>query len=106
MVTYHQISTKDELLDMIGAGNPNPLAIGPKVVEGTLWDGRKVSAAYYKKGPKWLHPDASTLEEIFMSLKPLVPLVDRLLENGKSFVTMMGASDTVCCLEWTIEAKK
>jgi len=89
------------LLDLVGASGPNPSYRGPKVVEATLWDGRKVSASYYK-GPKETNPDARSRFDIFYDVEPLRPLVKHLLESGESFVTDTGSDDMVCTLEWSM----
>jgi hypothetical protein len=90
------------LLDVVGASNPDPSLSGPKVVEARLWDGRIVSARYYKSGPKWNAPDAQTSYDVFYELHQIRPLVEHLLEAGESFVTVTGTSDLVCALEWSI----
>ncbi|PLX28815.1 hypothetical protein C0581_00790 [Candidatus Parcubacteria bacterium] len=101
MRTY-DIANKAQLLDLVGASCPDPSFTGPKVVEATIWDGRKVSASYYR-GKKWETPDAETSYDIFYDVKPLVPFVERMLDSGESFVTITGEDDMVCCLEWSIE---
>ncbi len=103
MQTY-RIETKAQLLDLVGASGPDPSDRGPKVVYATLWDGRVVSASYYK-GDKWQKPDAETDDDIFYDVEPLVPFVERMLEAGEPFVTITGTSDTVCALEWSIETE-
>ncbi len=100
MQTYTATSVA-QLLDIVGASNPNPDDPGPVVVQVRLWDGRKVIASYYD-GPKYHDPDAKVREDLFYELDILVPLVDRLLETGESFVTFTGSHDMVCCLEWSI----
>lgn len=104
MVSY-DAKTRGHLLDIVGASNPNSQARGPVVVTARLWDGRVVRATYYRDGPKYQHPDAEVKEDIFYKVAPLVPLVERLLATGESFVTVTGSSDTVCCLEWSIAAE-
>lgn len=90
------------LIDLVGAGNPNPRDNGPTVVTGNLWDGRVVTATYYR-GPKYQNPDAETREDVFWDDGVLRPLVEKMLEKGESFVTVTGTDDAVCCLEWAIK---
>lgn len=98
----HRIESMGQLLDIVGASGPDGSLRGPKVVRITLWDGRAISASYYK-GPKYQHPDAETEGDVFWDLSPLIPLVERLLATGESFVTVTGTDDMVCALEWSIE---
>jgi len=102
-MTSYTASKMGQLLDIVGASNPDPKARGPVVVEVRLWDGRIVSASYYN-GPKFQKPDAESIYDIFYDVDPLVPLVDRLLQTGETFVTITGDDDMVCCLEWKITA--
>lgn len=85
----------------VGGGNPDPKDKGPVVVEITM-DGNIIRGSYYK-GPKFQTPDAETLNDEFDGIDELLPLVERLLASGESFVTVTGEDDMVCALEWTIE---
>jgi hypothetical protein len=99
---FREARSKAQLLDIVGASNPNPSHPGPVVVAVRLWDGRLVRASYYGNGPKYMTPDAETRSGIFFDIAPLVPLVERLLESGESFVTVTGTHDDVYCLEWSM----
>lgn len=98
----HQAQNAEEVAKIVGLSNQNPSAKGPVVIEVSLWDNRKVTAAYYHEKAKWNSPDAETDEEIFPDITEIKPLVMNLLENSVSFVTMTGAHNKVCSLEWTI----
>lgn len=103
-VEIHEIENKVQLLDMVAAGVSDSKAKGPVVVRATLWDGRIVEGSYHK-GDKFQKPDAETIYDFFCDDEPLKPLVDRLLTDGESFVTVTGEDDMVCCLEWTISSE-
>ena len=45
-------------------------------------------------------PDAENRDDVFIDESPLIPLIERLLEAGESFVTITGTHDMVCALEW------
>jgi len=98
-----EIAGRAHLIGLVAASLTDPKDRGPKVVEATLWDGRIVSATYYR-GPKFRSPDAESRHEIFYDMGPIIPLVDKLLEDGESFVTVTGSHDTVCSLEWSIDS--
>ena len=96
--------TLTDLLDIVGASGPDSQDRGPVVVRTTIWDGRLVSAAYYKDGPKRNSPDVETRGDVFWDTTSLEPFVDRLLDTGESFVTMTGSHDDICVLEWSISS--
>lgn len=99
MQTYNA-SSMNELLEIIGASGPDPSDRGPVVVRVMLEDGRIIEARYYRCEESEL--DARTKYDVFFDVEPLIPFVEKLLSEGKSFVTETGTHDMVCTLKWTI----
>lgn len=93
--------TRDILVETIADGVLDIQDIGPIVFKGILRDGREVRGTYYA-GPKFSNPDAETLDEFFVDLAPLMPLVDKLLETQESFVVLGGLGTAIYCIEWSI----
>ncbi len=100
MKTEHQATNIDQLLDMIGAGVLDPSSTGKNVVTISLWDGRTIYGNYHRCEQDEL--DAETNHDMFMDTTPLVPLVQKLLDESTPFITETGTSDMVCTLRWTI----
>ena len=90
------------LLDMVAAGSLDPSDPGPVVLRINLWDGRVIEARYCRDERKFHNPDAETMEDVFIDEIPLVPLVQKLLEDRTPFVTLTGTDDMVCCIEWVL----
>jgi hypothetical protein len=100
--TEHRAVNIEELLDAIGAGVSDPSYSGKDPVAITLWDGRRVVANFHQCDESEL--DARTICDVFLDITELRPLVDRLLSEGKSFITETGEDDMLCTLIWTIAA--
>ncbi|MFC1687603.1 hypothetical protein ACFL0L_03420 [Patescibacteria group bacterium] len=96
----HTVIDSSQLMDIIGAGNPDPGDPGPIMVEVTLWDGRIARATYYKGSNE---PDVDSPSTVMTDLSPLNNPVNALLNDGTSFVIRMGQSDDTVVFEWTVE---
>jgi len=96
----YPLTTVAGLVDIIGAGNPDPSASGPVVVQATLMEDKRVVKGCYYKGPKT--PDITSKFDVIMDDIALRKHVDALMKDGTSFITETGTSDMVCTLEWTI----
>lgn len=89
-----------QLIDVVGAGNPDPHDSGPVVVEVTLWDGRIVQATYYK-GKLQPHIDFPTT--VITDDSILTGPVNMLLNEGRGFIARGGKSDDTYELLWSIK---
>ncbi|MDD5489394.1 MAG: hypothetical protein PHP25_01790 [Candidatus Moranbacteria bacterium] len=98
-----RVSSLIQLIDVIGAGNPNPSASGPVVVEielqGEIGMSRTVIGSYYEGEKK---PDVTARTDYIADDEALRPFIQKLITRGESFITETGSSDMVCTLEWTI----
>lgn len=96
----YQANSVPQLIDFIGAGNPDSSFSGPVVAEIVLWDKRVVRASYYHGS--YETADISVNDSVIMDDDVLAPFVLRLLSSGESFRVLTGESDETCFLEWTI----
>lgn len=91
------------LIDAVGAGCYDPTAKGPVVVRLELWDDRVVTASYYRR-EEGETPDIDCQDEIIWDDATIRPFAENLINEGKSFVTETGTSDTVCTLKWELQS--
>ena len=99
-----QAENFSQLLEIVGDSMPNQNDPGSVAVEGMLWDGSVVLATYHQL-PKSQQPDAETIHKFFRDLSPLIDLVQNLLLTRKTFITVTGSGDNVCCLKWSLADK-
>lgn len=87
----------DELLDIVGAGNPDPTNNREVIAFVTLWDGRKITASY----PLTKRiPDVETNDPVIYENNVLRPFVDRLLNEEVPIVIKTGTDENECTLVW------
>ena len=100
MAVEHQIASDDldHLVEIVALGYAVPTDRGPVVVTVFMGKERVVQAAY-ERGEE---ADATTREVRFKDTAVLRPLVEKLVEQGKSFTTLTGGDDLSCRLKWTI----
>jgi len=93
------VSSVKELMDVIGAGNPDPRAKGPVVVKVKIWDGRIVRGSYYR-GPE--NPHVISNKAVITDNNLLLQHVQVLLSKGSGFIVRSGQGYTAHVLKWTI----
>jgi hypothetical protein len=101
MRTYNA-ACMPELIDIIGAGNPDVTCTGPVVIQVKLWDGRAIEAVYGSKPGELLCGDIETTDEVVMDDVLIGKYIDRLMTKGEHFFVVTGSSDTTCSLEWRL----
>jgi len=121
---YHEIYLEDcvpqepeiaqtigELIDIVGRGSTDEQHPGPDVVKVKIWDGRMVVANYCDKA-KGLYngndgPDIASKESMIWDDEGLKVLIEKLLNNGQSFITEYASESYVThILVWTIKDSK
>lgn len=74
-----------QLLDIIGAGCPDPRMQGPVVVRVDVWNGKTIEGAYGQKlNGKFLVGDVETADDVFVDVEPIRSFAERLLKTGEN----------------------
>lgn len=100
MKVHKNISGLSKLIDAIAAGSFDPADPGPQVVEIHTDKGLVITGSYSRA-----QPDITSLFDIIAEDNDLRPLVEKLIGEGKSFVTQTGEDDSVCTLIWEVKKK-
>ena len=103
----YNVTSMNEILDIIGAGCIDLSDHGPVVTRIDTWFGVSILGRYGIKPTegKFLVGDVETKEDIFFEIELLRPFLQKLLDTGKSFFTVTGTHDMVCSLEWCLVSK-
>ncbi|MBU0598141.1 hypothetical protein KKF61_04050 [Patescibacteria group bacterium] len=94
----HHASSVAEVIDIIGAGNPDPSSWGPDLVEIKLSTGDIITGSYYK-GSKT--PDIDYPITILPNSVLLGPVAN-LVKDGEDIIILSGRSDDTCRMIWKI----
>lgn len=93
-----RVSNVSQLVDRIGAGIFNFKNHDNPAIKIFLWNNRVIIGSYTDKSE-----NIASRSDVITDNEKLTSLVNRLLNEGISFVTQTGSHDLLCVIEWTIE---
>lgn len=98
------INNINQLIDRIGAGNPDPDNSGYQDLVRLIWapDGRIITARYC--GEDFSTADIDVKVDPIDDDEIIRPHAEALLRDGKPIKVLMGGSDDTVFMEWTISS--